>query len=122
MKREVGALAAVAVGAALWGHFEAGWARLRSLDVSIPGLPPELDGVRIAHLSDFHLGFPSRGERAVERAIGWVAAREPELTLITGDLLSRPSAEPKLRRLLEAVPGAFVVLGNHDYAISRDPF
>ena len=96
--------------------------RLRSLDVPLPGLPPELDGLRVAHLSDFHLGFPSRGERAVERAVHWVATRAPELTLITGDLLSRPSAEPKLRELLEELPGSFAVLGNHDYAISRDPF
>ena len=122
MKRDLVTLATVALGAALWGHFEAGWVRLRSLDVSVAGLPSELDGLRIAHLSDFHLGFPSRGERAVERAVAWVASRKPELTLITGDLLSRPSAEPELRRVLGQVPGAFAVLGNHDYAISRDPF
>ena len=115
-------LAAAAGGAVLWGQFEAGWVRLRSLDVPLTGLPPELAGLRIAHLSDFHLGFPSRGERAVHRAVHWVAARQPDLTVITGDLLSRPSAEPRLRRLLAALPGSFAVLGNHDFAVSRDPF
>jgi predicted MPP superfamily phosphohydrolase len=63
----------------LWGWFEAGWVRLRVRDVQIPGLPAELDGLRIAHLSDFHLGVPSRGVRAVERAVGWVAERQPDL-------------------------------------------
>ena len=43
-------------------------------------------------------------------------------TAITGDLLSRPSAEPRLRMLLNRLPGSFAVLGNHDFAISRDPF
>jgi uncharacterized protein len=122
MKKPLATLGALGLGAALWGHFEAGWVRLRSIPVPIPDLPEELDGLRVVHLSDFHLGFPSRGERAVERAIEWTAARDPELVAITGDLLSRPAAEPRLRELLERVPGAYAVLGNHDFAHSRDPF
>jgi uncharacterized protein len=122
MKKPLGTLASLALGAALWGHFEAGWVRLRSIPVTIPGLPEELDGLRVVHLSDFHLGFLSRGELAVERAIEWTAAREPDLVLITGDLLSRPRAEGRLRELLERVPGSLAVLGNHDFAHSRDPF
>jgi predicted MPP superfamily phosphohydrolase len=116
-------LVAAAVGAPLaWGTFEAGWVRLRTLKVTLPGLPADLDGLRIVHLSDFHLGFPSRGERAVHRAVRWAAACRPDLIAITGDLLSRPSAEPRLRMLLDRLPGSFAVLGNHDFAISRDPF
>jgi predicted MPP superfamily phosphohydrolase len=122
VKKPFVALGSLGLGAALWGGFEAGWVRLRILGLALPGLPPELDGLRIAHLSDFHLGFPSRGERAVQRAVRWAAERKPELTVITGDLLSRPSAEPRLRTLLEQVPGSFAVLGNHDFAVSRDPF
>jgi uncharacterized protein len=79
--------------------------RLAEREVRLPGLPEELEGLRIAHLSDFHLGFPSRGTKAVERAVEWVAEREPELVLITGDLLSRPRAEQKLRDLLDRLPG-----------------
>ena len=85
-------------------------------------LPPELDGLRIAHLSDFHLGVPSRGRRAVERAVDWVEERQPDLTLISGDLLSRRSGEPLLRELLARLPNCFAVLGNHDFAASKDPF
>jgi predicted MPP superfamily phosphohydrolase len=105
-----------------WGWFEAGWVRLRVREVGIQGLPDELDGIRIAHLSDFHLGVPSRGGRAVERAVGWVAEREPDLVCVTGDLLSRPRGERKLLALLSRLPHPYVVLGNHDHAISRDPF
>jgi uncharacterized protein len=115
----VGALAGAAVG---WGWFEAGWVRLRALDVSLPRLPPALAGLRIAHLSDFHLGLPSRGTHAVERAVEWVRERQPELVLVTGDLVSRPRGEQVLRGQLERVGTAFVVLGNHDVEHSRDPF
>ena len=63
------------------GLFEAGWLRTRVLEVEIEGLPPELDGLRIAHLSDFHLGVPSRGrvrDRA-RRGLGGRAAARPRL-------------------------------------------
>ena len=105
-----------------YGWFEAGWLRTRVLDVTVDGLPAELDGLRVAHLSDFHLGVPSRGAVAVERAIAWVGERRPDLVCITGDLLSRPGGEPLLRRLLGRLGPAFAVLGNHDFADSRDPF
>lgn len=96
--------------------------RLRVRELVLPGLPPELDGVRIAHLSDFHLGTPSRGRHAVRRAVDWVAERKPDLVAITGDLLSRPRGEDELLALLAKLPHPYVVLGNHDHAISRDPF
>jgi len=107
---------------AAYGWFEAGWVRLRVQELAVPGLAAELDGLRIAHLSDFHLGMPSRGARAVERAVDWVAERRPDLVCITGDLLSRPPADRQLNELLARLPQPYVVLGNHDHAISRDPF
>jgi predicted MPP superfamily phosphohydrolase len=112
-------LAAVVVA---YGWFEAGWVRLRVLEVRVPGLPAELDGLRVAHLSDFHLGVPSRGVRATERAVDWVAERRPDLVAITGDLVSRPRGVRKLRELLARLPHPYIVLGNHDRAVSRDPF
>jgi predicted MPP superfamily phosphohydrolase len=115
------ALAASAAGLA-WGHFEAGWVRLETLRCPLPGLSPELEGLRIAHLSDFHLGVPSRGTAAVERAVDWVEERRPDLTLISGDLLSRRAGEARLRSLLARLPRCFAVLGNHDFALTRDPF
>jgi len=115
----LGAAAAVLLG---WGWFEAGWVRLRTIDVAIPGLPSELDGLRLTHLSDFHLGVPSGSARAVERAVAWVAERQPELVLVTGDLLTHPRGEPKLRELVQRLgPHTYAVLGNHDFGDARDP-
>jgi predicted MPP superfamily phosphohydrolase len=112
-----------ATGAALgWGWFEAGWLRLRTLEIRLPRLPEELAGLRIAHLSDFHLGLPSRSSRAIEQAVDWVVARRPDLVVITGDLVSRPRGEPLLHELLGRVGPSFAVLGNHDVEYTRDPF
>jgi predicted MPP superfamily phosphohydrolase len=105
-----------------WGWFEAGWLRKRVLEVELEEVPAELIGLRIAHLSDFHLGVPSRGRRAVAEAVAWVAQRRPDLVFVTGDLLSRRAGAPELEQLLRELGPCFVVLGNHDYADSRDPF
>jgi predicted MPP superfamily phosphohydrolase len=115
-------LAAAGAGLAAWGHFEAGWVRLRSVEIALPDLPPELAGLRVVHLSDFHLGFPSRGSVAVSRAVDWAASIRPDLVLISGDLLSRPRGEPQLRSLVARLPRCYAVYGNHDFAASRDPF
>jgi predicted MPP superfamily phosphohydrolase len=114
----------LAAGAAVagWAWFEAGWLRRRVVEVRLDGVPAELDGVRIAHLSDLHLGVPSRGRRAVGHAVEWVSERKPDLVCITGDLISRRRGMGDLERLLRDLGRCYVVLGNHDFADSRDPF
>lgn len=111
------------LGAALlaYGWFEAGWLRTRVREVRIDGLPRELDGLRVAHLSDFHLGSPGRGCVAVEAAVEWVANRRPELVCLTGDLLSHSRGRALLEALLERIE-PFFVFGNHDVGVGRDPF
>ena len=116
-------LVCIAFAAAAYGWVEAGWLRRRVLEVPIRDLPETLDGVRIGHLSDFHLGARfSRGNRASARAVGWVAARRPDVVCVTGDLVSHPRGEKTLRALLAELERPFVVLGNHDVAVTRDPF
>jgi hypothetical protein len=44
------------------------------------------------------------------------------LVLVTGDLLARPKGAARLRALIDRLPPVYAVLGNHDYADSRDPF
>jgi uncharacterized protein len=116
--RRAGAFLGAVLG---WGLIEAGWPRLRELELPVPGLPPELDGLRIAHLSDFHLGVRSPGVTAVVQAVEWVSERKPDLVVVTGDLLTHPRGEPLLRTLVDLLPQPTVaILGNHDVAISRD--
>jgi uncharacterized protein len=114
-------LAVIGVAGLAYGWFEAGWVRTRVLDVPVGGLPADLDGLRIAHLSDFHLGPPSRGSVAVRKAADWVRERRPDLAVVTGDLLSHPRGRRQLDQALGGLD-AFAVLGNHDIAVTRDPF
>lgn len=118
----VAAVALLALCLLAYGWFEAGWLRYRVVEIEIEGLPAELHGLRVGHLSDFHLGLPSRGRVATERAVVWVAKRRPDLVCVTGDLVSHPRGLPLLVRLLGSLGRPFVVLGNHDVASTRDPF
>ena len=114
-------LGAVTASALAYGWFEAGWLRTRVLELPVSGLPPALDGLRIAHLSDFHFGPVSRGNVAGRRAAEWARSRRPDLVVVTGDLLSRPRGRAVLDEALSGLD-AFAVLGNHDIAHTRDPF
>lgn len=121
----LGALGTAAVAGLAWSLFESQWVELTEEDVPLDGLPPELDGFRILQLSDFHLGTLSLNGRAVERAVRWAADDDLDLVAITGDLLSRQSGEERLRAVIERLRprhGTFAVLGNHDVAVTRDPF
>jgi predicted MPP superfamily phosphohydrolase len=115
---------AVAAGFA-WGLFESQWVEKRVVDAPVEGLPAELEGFRIAVLSDFHLGPRSLAARALGKAVDWTVERSPDLILIAGDLLTRRRGEAALARAvgrLDAPHGVFAVLGNHDVGESRDPF
>lgn len=91
---------------------------LTRLDLTFPDLPPDLDGLRLAHLSDLHAG-PLVGLDTLRRWRDLAERERPDLLLFTGDLVdSRPE---ELAPLLEAFRGfkpplgCFAVLGNHDY-------
>jgi uncharacterized protein len=85
--------------------------------LEVPALPPALDGLRIVHLSDLHIGNGLHGE-ALSTLVERVVALAPDLVAITGDLFDYdPDAVPDgARRLgaLRARLGVFAVLGNHD--------
>jgi uncharacterized protein len=123
--RALGVAAAGAGTALAWSLFESQWLEFVELDLPVAGLPPELDGLRILHLSDFHLGALGLNAHTLARAVSWAERRDPDLVVVTGDLLTHPRGEATLRRCLgrlRARYGAYAVLGNHDVAETRDPF
>ena len=91
------------------------------LELPVDGLPPALDGLRIAHLSDFHFGPVSSRPSGRAPVLPTGSARRPELVVVTGDLLSRPRGRAALDEALAGLD-AIAVLGNHDVALTRDPF
>jgi hypothetical protein len=115
----IGVVAAMGLG---WGLFEAQWVELDEVEVPLDGLPEELDGLTLLHLSDFHLGTISLNGRALEQAVAWAERDSIDLVLLTGDLLSRDRAEPRLRTAvtrLRAQHSVYSVLGNHDIPAAR---
>src|SRR5262245_27283223 len=93
------------------------WYRLVPVDVPLAHLPPGLDGLRIVHLSDLHIGdFMTR--RAIRRAVDMSNAVQPDLAVLTGDLISnaRDPLEDCLAELsrLRAPLGVWGCLGNHE--------
>lgn len=90
-------------------------------DVAVPGLPPELEGARIAHLTDLHAGMPGTRRSTIRRAVRRVAGWEPDLVALTGDFADQGRWERELA-LLRGLPSAapaVAVLGNHDRLASR---
>jgi predicted MPP superfamily phosphohydrolase len=91
---------------------------VREHTVRIPTLAPEHDGLCIVQLSDLHVG-PILREGWVEARLAQVASLNPDLVVVTGDLvdqdavLSVPLA-PLFRRI-EAPLGVYGVTGNHEY-------
>ncbi len=88
------------------------------LDVELPGLAKNADGLVIVQLSDLHLGNLS-GARTVRSVIEQIDGLRPAVVAITGDLIdSDAGAVEKLVPLLQglqAPKGVFAVLGNHEY-------
>lgn len=87
------------------------------VEVPIPGLPRGLDGLRIVQISDLHVGSPVR-RGFVERVVRQANALQPDLVVITGDIVHAPTlaATRDVEPLgaLEARRGVFAVTGNHD--------
>lgn len=91
--------------------------RLREVDVRIRGLDKELNGVRIAHLSDLHLS-PFLSESELARAIDMANETKPHLAVVTGDLITgyRDPLDACLRQIarLRTSEGVLGCLGNHE--------
>ena len=79
-------------------------------------MDPAHDGLRIAQLSDLHLG-PGTPDQRVLDAVARVNAGRPDLVLLTGDFVTRsPKAIARIGDLLKGLtPPVYVVLGNHDH-------
>src|SRR5438034_8247411 len=90
--------------------------RLFEHEVIIDGLDPAHDGVRVAHLTDLHVGMLTP-DRRIRRAVELANAARPDLVFLTGDYLCY---SPRFAGKLEALVGGlaaptFATLGNHDH-------
>jgi predicted MPP superfamily phosphohydrolase len=88
--------------------------RLTHYDIAVPGLAPQLDGLRVLHLSDLHL---HGGAAPAEQVPTLVAGLPHDLAVYTGDYIETDEDIPRVAAFLARMPrtAAYAVLGNHDY-------
>jgi predicted MPP superfamily phosphohydrolase len=100
------------------------WFRIVERELRVPGLDSRLDGLRIAHLSDLHIGTltPKSWGAVWSRAAN---ERAPDLAVVTGDLVSSGTEYhediAEVVAELHAKHGVFVSMGNHDYFGEGEP-
>jgi uncharacterized protein len=91
--------------------------RVSETPVLIANLPKDLDGLRIAQITDIHLS-PFLSEKEFARAIDMANEARANIALVTGDLITRPGdpLDACLHQLsrLRAEAGVLGCLGNHE--------
>ncbi|MFE9203943.1 metallophosphoesterase [Micromonospora sp. NPDC007230] len=92
--------------------------RLDRVQIPLAKLPRSMDGLRIATVSDIHLG-PLRGRSHTERIVAMINRLDADLVAVVGDLVDGSVAElgaaAEPLRDLRSRSGSFFVTGNHEY-------
>jgi len=101
----------------LAGYFGSRRLVVREVDASVPGLPAAFDGVRIAQISDLHVG-PQTSRRFLARVAATVTQAEPDIIAVTGDVVDDRAEDvpwyAAAFATLEAPLGVYIIPGNHD--------
>ena len=93
---------------------------VETIELPVVHLPPQLDGYRLAQLSDIHLTgdvHPDFTRYVVERALEW----QPDLMALTGDIIDKQPCIEWLEQIFSpaaARDGCYFVLGNHDLRVA----
>ena len=114
----VEAVLLASLGASLLGY----WLALRApqvvtVDITLDGLPPELDGFTLVQLSDIHVG-PTISGAYLHQVVQQVNALQGDVVVITGDVVdgdvSTLRDDVASLAQLQARHGVMLVLGNHE--------
>uniref|UniRef100_UPI00333ECF2A metallophosphoesterase n=1 Tax=Castellaniella defragrans TaxID=75697 RepID=UPI00333ECF2A len=112
----IGPLALLLAGIGVWQAVRV--PDVKTLEITLPGLPPALDGYRIAQITDTHISRLLTGPW-VEAVVARTNALDPDLTVITGDIADgTPEARAAGVRPLGALrarDGVLAIPGNHEY-------
>jgi predicted MPP superfamily phosphohydrolase len=96
---------------------------VRHHSLTLPDLPVELSGIRIAIISDIHAGSPFVKEAKLRRIVRETNREKPDVILLLGDYVSAavlggkriaPETLAPILGEFRSPLGTFAVLGNHD--------
>jgi predicted MPP superfamily phosphohydrolase len=108
---------------AVYGYFEAGNIRTETLRIRTSKIPADIGTLRIAQISDVHLGLIVREER-LERILKEVKKADPDILVSTGDLVDGQidNLSGLAEMLGEIKPrfGKFAITGNHEFYAGLD--
>lgn len=108
----------VALAATGYGLHEAANPAVTATTISSSQLPRQFDGLRVALVSDLHVG-PVREESFTHRVVEQVNAAQPDLVVLAGDLsdgkVEQVSQALAPLRDLRAPLGVVAVSGNHEF-------
>ncbi len=108
----------LSVALALFGYFEGLDIHAERIVFQSPKIPREVGRLRIAQISDVHLGMIVR-ETRLRRALRPMKEFEPDILVSTGDLVDGQANDlASLAKILqECSPryGKFAIVGNHEY-------
>jgi hypothetical protein len=122
---QVAALGMLAAGCVLLVSGYVGTRRLvvRHVDAEVPGLPAEFDGLRIAQLSDLHVG-PHTPRAFLQRVVEATNALSADVIAVTGDLVDDRAEDVTAYvaglGALHAPLGVYMIPGNHDIMAGWD--
>jgi hypothetical protein len=97
---------------------------MREVRLTLPHWPAEQDGLRVALLSDLHVGSPYWTLERLEELVAATNREQPDLVLLAGDYLINgvrfgtwvdPESIARVLGGLHAPLGVVSVLGNHDW-------
>ena len=101
----------------LAGYFGSRRLVVREVEAGVRGLPSAFDGVRIAQISDLHVG-PQTSRRFLARVADAVKRAAPDIIAVTGDVVDDRSEDVPWYAAafagLKAPLGVYVIPGNHD--------
>src|SRR5688500_10214586 len=96
------------------------WVELHRRKMPLKGLDPALNGMRIVQISDLHYS-PVVWQRYLIQYIAWVNELEPDMVVVTGDLITGGYRfAHRIATILSHVKaphGVVCTFGNHDYSI-----
>jgi predicted MPP superfamily phosphohydrolase len=91
--------------------------RIRRMDIPVPNLPAALEGLTIAHVTDFHVGRFTRG-RVLERIVEETNRLDADVVALTGDFINHSLRDlPAAMDVVRALRARSIIAaceGNHD--------
>jgi predicted MPP superfamily phosphohydrolase len=112
------AVSAVVLASTGYSFYEAVAIRPEHVTVETDRLPPGRDRVRIAQISDLHVGMVVQAAD-MRRVADIVRAEKPDLLVATGDLVDAgfiaTGKLPDIFRALDPPLGKYAITGNHEY-------